>query len=126
MITSTKIFTTHENPERADPADRMELVREGFSWGAFVFHVLWLFYQRLWLAAAVYMVALGMLAYAGGVFHLSPISVGAMQIFFQAMLGMVGFDLKRWALARRGYRLTGVVVAESELRAAQRYYDAAA
>lgn len=125
-MTRTKIFTAYENAERPDPADRVELVREGFSLFAFLFHVLWLLYNRLWIPAAGFVLLIGLLGYVGETFHLSQITISAVQLFLQLMLGFVACDVKGWNLARRGYRMTGVVAAETELHAQRRYYDAIA
>jgi hypothetical protein len=118
-----KLYTIHENPEREDPADRVEFVREGFSLGGFLFSIFWLLYHRLWLPALAYLVLLGTLAYMAEVQGFSEETVTIMQLVLQAMLGTVAFDLKRWALGRQGYRMAGVVAAENPIQAGQRYYD---
>ena len=53
MSFRAKIFTAYTKPDAPDPSDRVELVREGFAFWAFVWTVLWLVYHRLWLAAAL-------------------------------------------------------------------------
>ena len=45
--------------------DRALLVRDGFSWPAFAFTVLWFLFHRLWLAALLVLVGLVALAAAG-------------------------------------------------------------
>ena len=42
-----KVYTFHVDPEVAGLAEAVA-IREGFSWLAFLFDVLWLFYWRLW------------------------------------------------------------------------------
>lgn len=125
-MTRTKIYTIYERPDAPDMADRVELVQEGFSFAAFLLHVLWLLYQRLWLPALAYFALLAALGYAGEQIGLSPVSMGALQLLLQLMLGYVAYDLQRWRLSRRGYHFTGVVAAESVLNAQRRYYDAVA
>jgi hypothetical protein len=81
------------------------LVREGFSWLAFLFNVLWLLWHRLWLAALGYLVLavlVGALLPGGGVGFAAGLAL-------QFLLGAHANDLRRWALARRGYAQAHVV-----------------
>lgn len=123
MIQRTYIYTTHSHPEAKDPADQLELVREGFSLLAFLFHALWFLYHRLWVPALVVFVLFVLLVFVGKTYELSPVTVGSLQVLLQLLVGFMACDCKRWVLARRGYRMTGVVVADSELAAHQRYFD---
>jgi len=119
----TKIYTVHVNPDKPDPADRVELVREGFSVWAFLFHVFWLLYSRLWLATLGYMaILMGLMLFAEAV-KISQLSFGMLQLFMQVTLGFIAHDLQRSKLRRRGYALTDVVAAETELNAQRRYHD---
>lgn len=122
----TKIFTVHEYKNAADPADQVMLVREGFSIWASAFTVLWLVMHRLWLEACAYLMLLGMLVYAGETYGIGEVGQGVAQAFLTVMLGFLAYDLKRAALTRRGYTMTGVVAAESELAAERRFYDTVA
>ncbi len=122
-VAKTKIYTVHVNPEKPDPADRVELVREGFTVWAFLFHVFWLLYNRLWLATLGYMAILMCLMLFAEAFHISQISFGMLQLFMQVTLGFVAHDLRRSKLRRRGYVMESVVAAETELNAQRRYHD---
>ncbi len=85
------------------------LVREGFSWGAFLFGPLWLAGHRAWIPAA--------LALAAGILIviLLPLAVAATTMFALAiLLGLCGQDFRRWSMDHRGFTLTQVIVARSE------------
>jgi hypothetical protein len=123
MSLRTKIYTAYEKPDLAEPADRLVLVREGFSIWAFLFTVLWLISERLWLATIGYLALIVVIIQAGEQFGASPISLALAQLFVQLLLGFSAYDLKRWTLTRRGYHFTGIVTAENELNATRRYYD---
>ncbi|HYF09343.1 MAG TPA: DUF2628 domain-containing protein [Acetobacteraceae bacterium] len=85
------------------------LVREGFAWGAFFLPTLWFLVNRLWLVAGLHLLAVIAMA------ALLPRSVGPWAaIAVQILVAMHARDLQRWTLARRGYALTGVVVAPDE------------
>lgn len=82
------------------------LLKEGFSWGAFVFGPLWLAAHGAWIPAA--------LALAGDV-AIALLAPGAIvaPLFMLASwcLGLWGNDLRRWALRMRGFTLAHVVAA---------------
>jgi hypothetical protein len=121
-----EIYTVHEKADIADPVERVELVREGFSVWAFVFGGFWLLFNRLWVPLVGYAlvaVALGIAAMELGV---DEIGQNVLQFGLQLMLAFHAHDLQRWALARRGYAQTGVVLAPSEILAEQRVHDRAA
>jgi hypothetical protein len=125
-MSAGKIYTVHEKPEASDAADRMVLVREGFSWAALIFTVLWLLAQRLWMAAVVYVGLVAAVMFAAEALKLPAPSIAMLQILLQLMLGFVAHDLQRAKLKYRGYRMSGVIVAESEIFAQRRYYEHAA
>jgi len=121
MFNHSHIYTVHENPGKADPADRLALVREGFSFWAFSLHIVWLVANRLWLPAIGILMAMLLLAQL----DLPPSMLVMVQLGFQFLLGCHANDLKRWRLQRRGYALRGVVCAESEMMAQRRAMEAA-
>ena len=85
------------------------LVREGFSWGAFLFGPLWLAGHRAWIPAA--------LALAGGILivTLLPLGVAAVTMFALAiLLGLSGQDFRRWSMDHRGFTVTQIIAARSE------------
>ena len=82
------------------------LVKEGFSWGAFLFGWIWLVFHRAWIP--------GLLAFAAGILIGVLTGAGA-RVFLETglalLLGLTGRDLVRWSLARRGYTLAHVLAA---------------
>jgi len=99
-----KYWSVHLRPEnRLSPPI---LVREGFSWGAFLFGPLWLLVHRAWIPA-VLVIAANVLAAA-----LAPADMMAFLLFAIGLLvGFSGNDLRRFSLERQGYLLRHVVVA---------------
>ena len=120
---SEKIFNAYEKPEAAEPTERVELLREGFSFFAFVLNFFWLIFNRMWwvlLGYVALMLALGMTVQ---VLQLPETTMMLLQTFINLLLGFHAYDLQGWVLKRKGYRLAGVLVAESELAAQRRYYE---
>ena len=126
-----RVWTVHLPPPpteagrpRAAPAP--VLVREGFSWGAFLFGPFWLLAHRLWLAALLWLVAVvaALLVPAGGAVALPALLVpagGAVALpALQFFLGCHARDLQRRALARKGYAQAHVVAERDEERALAR------
>jgi len=91
------------------------LVPERFSLGALLLGPVWLLFAGAWIpaillacawAAAVMLVPEAMLV---------PVAIG-----LAWFTGLCGRDLRRWSLARRGWRAPHVVVAHSEEEALER------
>jgi hypothetical protein len=95
------------------------LVPEGFAWLAFLFGLPWLLWHRLWLEAAIYVGGLAMLVLLLPATALVPASLA-----LQVLLGAHAQDLRRMALARRGYAEAHVVVAGDADRALARVLEA--
>lgn len=97
-------------PSRRAPV----LLREGFSWGAFLFGPFWLAANRLWLAAALWFVA------AAAAVFLASVGGAPAVPALQFLLGCHARDLRRRALARRGYAHSHVVAERDEEHALAR------
>ena len=126
MFTHEKIFTVYEKPEASDPADRVVLLREGFAFWAFIFNVFWLIAKQRWWVLGMYLAAATIIALGCELLHISETSAMLLQLWLQLVLAYHASDLQAWVLKRRGYRLAGLLAAESEMTAAQRYYEFAA
>jgi len=99
-----KTFTAHLKPGRPPI-----LVRESWSWGAFLFGPLWLIAHRAWIPAVMDVAATIVLLAA------LPDSVQGPALFGLAViLGLLGRDMVRWSLNRRGYTLAHVLAARDE------------
>jgi hypothetical protein len=111
-----KTFTLHLPPD-AQPGDpealeRAQLVKDGFSWGAFFFTFLWFFYHRLWLAGVLVLVALLAAGFVLAALDIGRPSATLAQILIQVLVGLEANSLRRWTLARRGRPALDVLIAE--------------
>ena len=97
-----RIYTAHLAPGHAP-----RLVREGFSFGAFLFGPLWLFAHRAWVAGAISLALLIGVGVVGGLFGGSIPLI--LLLGYAALLGWSGRDLCRWSLGRRGYEESHVL-----------------
>ncbi len=108
-----KLYTAHTKPGRAPV-----LVREGFSWGAFVFAPFWLLAHRAWIAGA-----LALCAWVAVLVLVPRGLAGPVELLLAWALGLTGRDLWRWSLANDGYALVHVVAAADEDAALARLLD---
>jgi hypothetical protein len=99
-----RVWTVHAPAAASRRARPPVLVPEGFSWGAFLFALPWLLFHRLWLATLVYVAVVLLLV----LFLPEPAGTVA-AVAVQFLLACHAQDLRRRALARRGYRLAHVV-----------------
>ena len=108
-----RIFTAHTRPHSAPV-----LLREGFSWGAFVLGPFWLLAHRAWIAAVLAFCAYALIA------ALPLHGFGALVSFGLAwLLGLSGQDIRRWSLERRGFGFAHVIAAPDPDTALARLLD---
>lgn len=113
-----KTYTLHL-PRDGDLADRealegAELVKDGFSWGAFVFTFLWFFVQRLWLAGLGVLLFVVVLQVVLALLDVQPAAALAAQILASLLVGLEANALKRWTYGRHGRPAIDVVTADDE------------
>ncbi len=124
-----KAYTLHL-PRDAEPGDRSaleraELVKDGFSWGAFLFTFLWFFASRLWLAGLAVLALLVAFSASLAALEVQPGAALIAQVLLQALIGLEANALKRWTYGRRGRPAIDVVTAadheEAEVKAFARW-----
>ena len=96
-----RIFTAYTRP-KSPPV----LIREGFSWGAFIFGPLWLLANQAWLATILSVCAYALIALSP-LHGFNPLCSFALSF----LIGLFGRDIRRWSLERGGYVLAHVVAA---------------
>ena len=103
--------------------EHAKAVRDGFSWGAFVFAQLWLLAHRLWLALLVWIVleaAFFLLVFP----HLSGFAASVVDFLAHLYLGFEGNRLRLAKGARRA-AVTAVVAGRSREEAEARFFAGA-
>ena len=105
--------------------DDVVIIREGFSWGAFIFNFLWALWNRLWLAAAGLLVVMLAIDAAADLLGVNPAFASIAGLAVSLWVGFTGNDWRRGALERRGYVLDAVVAAPNSDAALRRFVDTA-
>lgn len=113
------VYVVMEPPGCGHDADTI-FVRDGFAWLGFLLPPLWLLWHRLWIEAVLAFVAISLLSAVGESFG---VMLAGSLLTFLVMLyvGLEGQALRVSALARRGWRQWGVVVADDFQDADARY-----
>lgn len=119
-----KIFAVYAPPAGSDAAEKTVLVKEGFSFLAFLFPLVWLAVYRAWRGLFIYLgvsIALGVFSYAVG---LRPAGEIAPALVLSLYFGFEGAAYRQAALLRRGFHHAGSVLAASEIEAERRFFAA--
>jgi hypothetical protein len=120
-------YTVHEPPnpdsDRADRADALVFVRDGFSLTAYLFAPFWMLANRTWLALAGYVAAACLI-----VIVISASGADPRWYFyaFTALSFLVGFEadsIQRWTLERRGWHQIGSVNGATQDDCERRFFD---
>ena len=110
-----KYWTVHLKPASSDTP---MLVREGFSFAAFLFGPIWLLAHRAWVPA-VLLIAANVLVGALAPEAAEPLLFLGIMLF----VGLAGNDMRRFSLERAGYLLMHVVAARDADGALARLLD---
>ncbi len=118
-----KLFTVHLRAWSAAPDRDAVFVREGFSWAAFFFSVVWALYHRMWVVALGLTAAVAGLAAIDDVLDLDPLFSETLGLGLSVWIGFEANDWRRAALKRRGYLDAGLVVAPAVEIAEHRFFE---
>jgi hypothetical protein len=121
------VYTVHEPPLRrreseSDPT-RFSFVRDGFHFWAFVLSSLWMLRHRMWLVVIAYLIVVTALAAALRWFDAPAGAIVMVGALLALLIGLEASTLRRWTLARRGWKYVGVVVADDLEMAERRFFD---
>jgi Protein of unknown function (DUF2628) len=122
------IYTVHQPPLRAAdtlPApEKFAFVRDSFSFWAFVAAVLWMLWHRMWLVLLIYVVVV---VGADAALHYADVPAAVVAIvglFGSLLVGLEAATLRRFTLARQGWKDVGIVSGHDRQDAEQRFFDA--
>ena len=121
------VFTVHEPPLRAtadlpDP-ERFVFVRDGVYVWAFLLTPLWMLWRGLWLVFFIYAVFAIAVEIAMHYSGFGTASVILVQLLISLLVAVEAASLRRFSLARRGWKNIGVVSGDNLEEAERRFYD---
>jgi ABC-type branched-subunit amino acid transport system permease subunit len=106
-----RLYTIHQGPPDKDGDPRLAAIKEGFSWPALLFTVLWSLWHGMWLVTVVVAAIQLVLGWLIVRFGADPVTDAVLNLAINVILGLVGNDLRRWTLAGRGYDEAAIVAA---------------
>jgi hypothetical protein len=121
------IYTVHEPPLRngvvAPDPERFVFVRDGFNFWAFLITPLWLLWRRLWLVLLIYLVVIFGIEQA--MYYASVAAAGRslVMLLISFLIGLEASTLRRFTLARRGWRNVGLVSGTNMEAAERRFFN---
>ena len=118
-----RIYTINLPPPFTAPDRAPEVVRDGFSIGAFLFTGIWALWQGMWVRAIFLFVLGGVLAGMAAFFGLDVFGQSLVSLAFMAWVGMEANDWHRGYYAKRGWREAGPVAAANSNGALRRFGD---
>ncbi len=121
------VFTVHEPPsppaDRADRAEALVFVKDGFSWSAAILGPIWLLIQRNWIGVVYYAIAAFVIfgcLYAVGASKVAMTLAGlAINIF----LGFESTEIERDHLEAKGWATLGTVSGASLAECERRFFE---
>jgi hypothetical protein len=114
------LFNILEAPD-GNP-DRVMVIREGFSPGAFIFTVFWALWQRMWVVAAILIAVLAAISLAAGLLGLGPNLTSVLEAAVSLIFGFEATRLRTVSSERAGYRLVGLIEASNQEAAELQYF----
>lgn len=99
----------------------IRFVKDGFSWWALLFPLLWTLYNRMWLVFLGYLIAVVALVFFADVF--GSATGGFLTVLATLFFAMEAGFLKSWSLQHKKWRTAGVVNASTLDEAEIRFFD---
>jgi hypothetical protein len=118
-----RVYTYHELPGTSALIDEPVLVREGFNWPAALFTAVWALWHGLWVPAVGILVISAVLEAGLAFSGADTVTQIAAAVGVAAIVGYCANDWRRNKLRKRGYRLSGIVAADSVDTARRRWFD---
>lgn len=122
----TRIYSVHVRAWSAAADREAVFIREGFSWGAFFFSILWALYHRLWLGALVILALSAAVSLGTDLLAIDPVTDAAIGLAVSLVIGWEANDWWRRSLERRGYQNAALIAAASRLEAERRFFSRSA
>jgi hypothetical protein len=121
-------YTVHEPPggptDRMERAERLVFVKDGFSLVAALFAPFWMLAHRLWLALLIYLGALAGIELIVWALDLTQQVAGWITLGLHILVGLESDAIRRWTLARGGYRQIASVTGRGWNECERRFFDA--
>lgn len=120
-------FTVHEPPEPAvnavERAEDLVFVPDGFNWFAFLLAPIWMLVNRMWAVLLAYIGAVALLGVALAFIDPGSVWTAVANLALNLVVAFEADGLRRWTLARKGWRTVGTVSGASERECERRFFE---
>lgn len=116
-----RIFTVLESPD--SKPERVAFIQEGFSWGAFLFTVMWALWHRMWVMAALLFAVTSFLTVAVALELLGPGMASLLNFGISLVFACEARRLQEVSLERAGFRHSGLIQASNTEAAELTYFS---
>jgi hypothetical protein len=103
--------------------DKFVFVRDGFHFWAAALSVIWLVWNRLWLALIGWIVLTVAVGFGMNALGATRGAIMFVDLLLAILMGLEAATLQRWTLSRRKWRQLDIVVADDEESAERRFFD---
>jgi len=117
-----RTFTVHANASLPRAEDHVRLVKEGMARWAILSPLIWFLYHRMWWEGAAYFGLSILIALAGGALGVHENITVLLGLGLQLLAAMEANDLRRLALARKGYQTIAIIHGSDEEEAEARFF----
>lgn len=117
-----RTFTVHANASLPRAEDHVRFVKEGLARWAIVSPVLWFLYHRMWWEGAAYFGLSILIAVAGAAVGFQENLTVLLGLGLQLLAALEANDLRRLALARKGYQTIAIAHGADEEEAEARFF----
>ena len=94
-------------------SDEPVFVKEGYSWSAMTFSILWALRYRMWIVAILLLAGFVIVGVVGAQLGIGEGVRAVVNFGMAVLMGFEAETLRSWTLTRAGYRESGVVAARS-------------
>jgi Protein of unknown function (DUF2628) len=105
-----------------EASEKVVFLRDGFSLAAFVFGPFWLFWNRAYLAAGLWLALMTALAVGGTALGVRPEATALINFALSLALGFEGVRFIIWTLERRGFRQSGIIACDNAQEAEEVFF----
>ena len=103
--------------------DKFVFVRDGFHFWAAALSMIWLIWNRLWLALIGWIALTLAIGFGMNALGATRGAIMFVDLLLAILMGFEAATLQRWTLSRRKWRQLDIVVADDEEQAERRFFD---
>ncbi len=120
-------YTIHEpvspSHDLLERADDLIFIKEGFSWPALFFPLLWLLYHRMWLVLVGYFAILVFVGLGATYSGMSEAGETIVFLLINLLFAYEANDLRRWYLGLKGYHMIASVAGNNRSECERRFFN---